>query len=113
MDDTDLFNLRDGNSISEIKSLVKRLVGDKWLAPSRQDRDKFTLGARVYLELIAFLRDLDMKKCAICQSEMLQGVPCGKDTCATTIVHDACMRRYEEKGLRFKCTSCSAVVRRK
>ncbi|KAJ0396750.1 hypothetical protein P43SY_009705 [Pythium insidiosum] len=91
--------------------MLKKLCGDKWIAPALHaaDSSRLTLGPRAYLELMSFLRDLDIKKCAICQSEMLQGVPCGR-ACAT-LLHHSCLARYTEKGLQYKCATCKLVIR--
>ncbi|TMW56811.1 hypothetical protein Poli38472_006821 [Pythium oligandrum] len=110
--ESDLVNLRENTTIGEVKELLRKLVGEKWLAFSPIDRDQYTLGPRTYLELIAFLRDLEIRKCAICQFEMLQGTPCssGKASCST-ILHTACLERYEEKGLQYKCPTCKHVIK--
>lgn len=110
MHEADLINLRDNTTISEVHELIRKLTTEKWLAPSLHaaDTSGITLGPRSYLELIAFLRDLDIKKCAICKYEMLQGASCGG---CETVLHTSCIDKYEEKGLQYKCSECKVPVR--
>lgn len=111
--EADLINLRENTSITEAHELIRKLTAEKWLSPSLNAADTagLTLGPRTYLELIALLRDLEIKKCAICKYEMLQGAACGNDSCAT-VLHKSCIDKYEEKGLQYKCAECRLPVRR-
>lgn len=111
--EADLINLRENTTISEVHELLRKLSTDKWLAPSRHAADTagFTLGPRAYLELIAFLRDLEVKKCAICKYEMLQGVECERDNC-DMVLHTSCVDKYEERGLPYRCSTCKLPVRK-
>lgn len=113
LEESDLFNLRLNTSISEVSELMRKLEAEKWLAPSavRLQTRSLTLGPRAYLELIAFLRDLQVKKCTICQYELLQGAKCRNDNC-DTVVHNGCINTYENRGVRYKCPSCQQPVRR-
>lgn len=113
MHEADLINLRENTTISEVHELIKKLSAEKWLAPSSNAADSsgLTLGPRTYLELIAFLRDLDIKKCAICKYEMLQGAACAGD--CGTVLHTSCIDKFEEKGLQYKCSECRTPVRSK
>jgi hypothetical protein len=110
--ESDIINLRDNTSISEVTDLLRKLTTEKWLAPTPADAGQLTLGPRSYLELISFLRDLEIIKCTICNYEMLQGVACqGKASCST-VLHHSCLDRYEAKGLTYKCAGCKLAVRR-
>ncbi|TYZ58932.1 hypothetical protein PybrP1_010786 [[Pythium] brassicae (nom. inval.)] len=112
--EADLINLREGTSITEVHELIRKLTAEKWLAPSQNAADTagLTLGPRTFLELVALLRDLEIKKCAICTYEMLQGAECASDGCPTTL-HKSCLDKYEEKGLQYKCSACRLPVRRR
>ncbi|CAK4076860.1 unnamed protein product [Aphanomyces euteiches] len=72
IDRTELLNLRENNSVSEVRALVDRLALEKWLAPSILNDDLYTLGPRVFLELGTFIRDLGVLECSICHSDVLQ-----------------------------------------
>ncbi|KAF1323383.1 hypothetical protein FI667_g10539, partial [Globisporangium splendens] len=111
--EADLINLRENTTISEIHELIRKLLAEKWLAPSLRAGDSagLTLGPRTYLELIAFLRDLEIKKCAICTYEMLQGVACAGG--CDTVLHTTCIDNFETKGLQYKCSECKTPVRQK
>uniref|UniRef100_H3HD06 Non-structural maintenance of chromosomes element 1 homolog n=1 Tax=Phytophthora ramorum TaxID=164328 RepID=H3HD06_PHYRM len=64
--------------IDEVQELLRKLTAEKWFAPSavQLPTHSYTLGPRAYLELIAFLRDMQVQKCPICQYELLQGASC-------------------------------------
>uniref|UniRef100_K3X684 Non-structural maintenance of chromosomes element 1 homolog n=1 Tax=Globisporangium ultimum (strain ATCC 200006 / CBS 805.95 / DAOM BR144) TaxID=431595 RepID=K3X684_GLOUD len=111
--EADLINLRENTTISEVHELIRKLSAEKWLAPSLHTGDSagLTLGPRTYLELIAFLRDLEIKKCAICTYEMLQGVACAGD--CETVLHTTCIDNFEAKELQYKCSECKTPVRQK
>jgi hypothetical protein len=72
LDRRDLMNLREGNSLQEVKALSDRLFTEKWLAKSMLHEDQYTLGPRVFLELIIFLRELGVLPCSICTMDVLQ-----------------------------------------
>lgn len=114
LDDAILFNLRKGSTtLNEVEELLRKLTAEKWLAPiARQLQVRsFTLGPRAYLELIAFLRDLQVKKCLICQYELLQGAKCYSETC-DILVHHSCIDKYENNGISYKCPTCQHKLRR-
>ncbi|RLN49400.1 hypothetical protein BBJ28_00011002 [Nothophytophthora sp. Chile5] len=113
LEESDLFNLRENTTISEVSELIRKLTAEKWLAPSAVvlQTASLTLGPRAYLELIAFLRDLQVKKCPICTYELLQGVKCQESRCET-VVHVSCIDKYESKDLSYKCPTCKKPVRR-
>lgn len=112
LEDSDLYNLRENTSISDVAELIRKLTTERWLAPSAVTLEtaSLTLGPRTFLELIAFLRDLDVKKCAICTYEMLQGVSCKQSGCSTAL-HSTCLATFENKGLQFKCPACKHRMR--
>ncbi|KAF4321696.1 hypothetical protein JM18_001350 [Phytophthora kernoviae] len=113
LEESGLFNLRENTSISEVSELIRKLTTEKWLAPSavQLQTHSLTLGPRAYLELITFLRDLQVKKCSICQYELLQGVKCREGNCEIAI-HNGCIDKYEIRGVRYKCPTCQQPVRR-
>ncbi|RLN92555.1 hypothetical protein BBJ28_00007089 [Nothophytophthora sp. Chile5] len=113
LEESDLFNLRENTTISEVSELIRKLTAEKWLAPSAVvlQTASLTLGPRAYLELIAFLRDLQVKKCPICTYELLQGVKCQESRCET-VLHVSCIDKYESKDLSYKCPTCKKPVRR-
>lgn len=108
-----LYNLRKSpTTLNEVEELLRKLIAEKWIAPSAvqlQTRG-FTLGPRAYLELIAFLRNLQVKKCPICQYELLQGARCQDRNCET-IVHHSCIDKYEKRGVSYKCNTCHQQLR--
>ncbi|EGZ24198.1 hypothetical protein PHYSODRAFT_487732 [Phytophthora sojae] len=108
-----LFNLRENTKIDEVEELLRKLTAEKWLAPSAvpMPTRSFTLGPRAYLELIAFLRDMQIKKCPICQYELLQGAKCQDRNCET-VVHNGCVDKFENRGVRYKCPTCKKQLRR-
>ncbi|DBA04509.1 TPA: hypothetical protein N0F65_011057 [Lagenidium giganteum] len=112
VDESDLYNLRDGTTIGEVTELLRRLTAELWLAHGDDDSSQKTLGPRCFLELIAFLRDLELKKCAICSYELLRGVSCVSGQCATQ-VHSRCMEKFEGKGSRYKCSTCRKPLQKK
>lgn len=110
LDEFDLYNFRENTSIGDVTALLRRLVAEKWLAANGEDATQITIGPRAFLELISFLRDLELKKCAICKYEMLQGQLCASGECET-IVHKRCLERFESKGGQFKCVQCRRSLR--
>ncbi|CAI5709625.1 unnamed protein product [Peronospora destructor] len=108
LEESSLYNLRKSpTTLNEVEELLRKLVAEKWFAPSavRLQTRSFTLGPRAYLELIAFLRDLQVKKCPICQYELLQGTKCQDRTCDTA-AHGGCIDMYENRGVRYECPTC-------
>uniref|UniRef100_A0AAV1UHL9 Non-structural maintenance of chromosomes element 1 homolog n=1 Tax=Peronospora matthiolae TaxID=2874970 RepID=A0AAV1UHL9_9STRA len=114
LEESSLYNLRKSpTTLNEVEELLRKLTAEKWFAPSNvqlQTRS-FTLGPRAYLELIAFLRDLQVKKCPICQYELLQGAKCRDKDCDTT-VHRGCIDKFEIRGVRYKCPACRVPFQR-
>ncbi|KAE9035354.1 hypothetical protein PR002_g7624 [Phytophthora rubi] len=108
-----LYNLRENANINEVEELLRKLTAEKWLAPSAvpMPTRSFTLGPRAYLELIAFLRDMQIKKCSICQYELLQGAKCQERNCET-VVHQGCVDKFENRGVRYKCPTCKKQLQR-
>jgi len=72
LDRNDILNLREGNSLNEVNAVIDRLFNEKWLGSSILNDDQYTLGPRVFLELIIFLRELGVQQCSICSNEVLQ-----------------------------------------
>ncbi|POM74507.1 Hypothetical protein PHPALM_8511, partial [Phytophthora palmivora] len=61
LEESTLYNLRKSpTTLNEVEELLRKLTAEKWFAPSavQLQTRSFTLGPRAYLELIAFLRDL-------------------------------------------------------
>ncbi|OWY99677.1 hypothetical protein PHMEG_00029288 [Phytophthora megakarya] len=113
LEESELYNLRKSpTTLNEVEELLRKLTAEKWFAPSavRLQTRSFTLGPRAYLELIAFLRDLQVKKCPICQYELLQGAKCKGSNCET-VVHHGCIDKYENRGVRYKCPTCQHQLR--
>lgn len=112
LEESELYNLREKTSIGEVSELMRRLTAERWLAPSavQLPSPSLTLGPRAFLELVAFLRDLEVKKCPICTYEVLQGRKCSGGRCET-VVHSGCVEKYERNGLRFACPTCKKPVR--
>uniref|UniRef100_M4BB06 RING-type domain-containing protein n=1 Tax=Hyaloperonospora arabidopsidis (strain Emoy2) TaxID=559515 RepID=M4BB06_HYAAE len=114
LEESSLYNLRKSpTTLNEVEELLRKLIAEKWLAPSNvqlQTRS-LTLGPRAYLELIAFLRDLQVKKCPICQYELLQGAKCHNKDCDTT-VHRECIDKFENRGVLYKCPACRVPFQR-
>ncbi|EQC24985.1 hypothetical protein SDRG_17133 [Saprolegnia diclina VS20] len=110
LDTRDFCNLREGNSLQEVKTLFQRLYMEKWFAPSLFNNDQATLGPRVFLELVVFLRELGIQQCVICSSDVLQSVRCPTASC-TTRVHESCLAKYERAGRAFKCGPCKKAIR--
>ncbi|ETI39885.1 hypothetical protein F441_14426 [Phytophthora nicotianae CJ01A1] len=114
LEEANLYNLRKSpTTLNEVEELLRKLTAEKWIAPSavQLQTRSFTLGPRAYLELIAFLRDLQVKKCPICQYELLQGAKCQDRNCET-VVHHGCIDKYENRGVRYKCPTCHNQLRR-
>ncbi|KAG1699424.1 hypothetical protein DVH05_012839 [Phytophthora capsici] len=114
LEEANLYNLRKSpTTLNEVEELLRKLVVEKWFAPSavRLQTRSFTLGPRAFLELIAFLRDLQVKKCPICQYELLQGTKCQDRNCET-VAHNGCIDKYENRGVRYKCPTCQNQLRR-
>lgn len=109
-----MYNLRKSpTTLNEVEELLRKLTAEKWFAPSavQMQTRSFTLGPRAYLELIAFLRNLQVKKCPICQYELLQGATCQDRNCET-VTHRGCIDKYENRGVRYKCPTCQNQFRR-
>ncbi|CEG39468.1 non-structural maintenance of chromosomes element 1-like protein [Plasmopara halstedii] len=114
LEEATLYNLRKSpTTLNEVEELLRKLTAEKWIALSavQLQTRSFTLGPRGFLELIAFLRDLQVKKCPICQYELLQGVKCQDRKCET-IVHYSCVDKYEKSGVCYKCPICKHKLRR-
>lgn len=113
LEESELYNLRDNTSIGEVSELMRRLTAEQWLAPSavQLPSPALTLGPRTFLELIAFLRDLEVKKCPICTFEMLQGLKCRDGRC-DSVVHVGCIETFERNGRKFSCPKCKKPIRR-
>ncbi|KAI9915211.1 hypothetical protein PsorP6_008662 [Peronosclerospora sorghi] len=108
LEESDLYNLRKGSTtLNEVEELLRKLAAEKWLSPSvvRLPTRSFTLGPRVFLELITFLRDLQVKKCPICQYELLQGARCQSKNCET-VAHHGCIQKYGSRGILYRCPTC-------
>ncbi|KAH7474914.1 hypothetical protein PRIC1_012951 [Phytophthora ramorum] len=113
LEEADLYNLRKSpTKIDEVQELLRKLTAEKWFAPSavQLPTHSYTLGPRAYLELIAFLRDMQVQKCPICQYELLQGARCQRN--CETVAHHGCIDKYENRGVRYKCPSCENQMRR-
>jgi hypothetical protein len=114
LEESTLYNLRKSpTTLNEVEELLRKLIAEKWFAPSavRLQTRSFTLGPRAYLELIAFLRDMQVKKCPICQYELLQGARCQGGNC-DVVAHHGCIDKYEERGVSYKCPTCQHQLRR-
>ncbi|KAF0720513.1 Aste57867_232 [Aphanomyces stellatus] len=105
-----LLNLREGNSVHQVRSLVTRLRQEKWLGASILNDEVFSLGPRVFLELSVFIRELGVHECTICHSDVLQGVRCKTGDCATR-VHEFCLKEHEANGRAYKCGACRTPLR--
>ncbi|OQS04061.1 hypothetical protein THRCLA_20987 [Thraustotheca clavata] len=110
LDSRDFLNLREGNTIVEVRALLQRLYDEKWFAPSIFNDDQATLGPRVFLELVVFLRELGIHQCTICSSDVLQGVRCPTPSCITR-THESCLAKYERKGRKYNCSACRKSLR--
>ncbi|CAH0475395.1 unnamed protein product [Peronospora belbahrii] len=114
LEESRLYNLRISPiTLNEVEELLRKLTAEKWLASSgaQLPTRSFTLGPRAYLELVAFLRDLQVKKCPICQYELLQGAKCQDKNC-DIIAHSGCIDKYENRKVRYKCPTCRNRFRR-
>ncbi|KAI9907371.1 hypothetical protein PsorP6_003071 [Peronosclerospora sorghi] len=104
LEESDLYNLRKGSTtFNEVEELLRKLVAEKWLSPSvvRLPTRRFTLGPRVFLELITFFRDLQVNKFPICQYELLQGARCQRRNCET-VAH----QEYGSREILYRCPTC-------
>lgn len=114
LEESTLFNLRENTSIGEVNELIRRLTAERWLAPSAValPSPSLTLGPRAFLELVGFLRDLEVKKCPICSYETLQGLKCPGGSRCETVVHLGCVEQFEKNGHTYSCPTCRTPIRR-
>lgn len=104
---SDFKNLRKNISVTEIDRLLLQFKREKWLSYGTSRRTSVTVGPRSFLELMQFLRDLEIPVCPICSCDLLIGISCPNSDCRVRI-HHVCARSITTSC--YKCPTCSTIV---